>query len=268
VGEWEFRNLTLTLRAPVLIPRPETEELVGLVLQHCCPGYQQTRSHDPHTHRGRQGNKGREKGERGEAVRFLDVGCGSGAISLSLLQECPQMSGCAVDISEEAVALTRENSTRTGLSERLTIILSSVETLHSSPHLHNTPHSHSSPHSHNSPHSPITTGHEGLWADVIVSNPPYITTTDMATLDHSVSWYEDKRALHGGKDGLQVAAKILKFSSHHLKQGGELWLELGLNQDPTILLTADSASHLSHVSSYKDFTQRTRFHQFRRETSG
>ena len=91
-------------------------------------------------------------------------------------------------------------SQRTGLSDRLTIILSSIETLHSSPHshssphlhtsphLHNTPHSHSSPHPHNSPHSPITTGHEGLWADVIVSNPPYITTTDMATLDHSVSW--------------------------------------------------------------------------------
>ncbi|CAI8014676.1 Release factor glutamine methyltransferase [Geodia barretti] len=184
------------------------------------------------------------------------------------------MYGCAVDISEEAVALTRENATRTGLSERLTVILSSIETLHTSPHLHNSPHSHTSPHLHNSPHShrsphshnthhshssphpPITTGHGCLWADVIVSNPPYITTSDMATLDHSVSWYEDKRALHGGKDGLDVAAKILEFSSHHLKQGGELWLELGLNQDPTILLTADSANHLSHVSSYNDFTQR------------
>ena len=102
--------------------------------------------------------------------------------------------------------LSLSPSQRTGLSERLTVILSSIETLHTSPHLHNSPHSHTSPHLHNSPHShrsphshnthhshssphpPITTGHGCLWADVIVSNPPYITTSDMATLDHSVSW--------------------------------------------------------------------------------
>ena len=90
--------------------------------------------------------------------------------------------------------LSLSPSQRTGLSERLTVILSSIETLHTSPHLHNSPHSprsphsHNTPHSHRSPHPPITTGHGCLWADVIVSNPPYITTSDMATLDHSVSW--------------------------------------------------------------------------------
>ena len=61
-----------------------TQELVGLVLQHCCPGY--TVSHDT-----RWSGEGGGREEEREVVRFLDIGCGSGAISLALLQECPQV---------------------------------------------------------------------------------------------------------------------------------------------------------------------------------
>lgn len=64
VGGWDFRGLSLRLRPPVFIPRPETEQLVGLILASA-----------------------------GEESSFLEIGCGSGAISLSLLKELPQVRG-------------------------------------------------------------------------------------------------------------------------------------------------------------------------------
>ncbi|XP_044204831.1 MTRF1L release factor glutamine methyltransferase isoform X2 [Thunnus albacares] len=90
IEEWDFRDLTLKMRPPVFIPRPETEELVELVLSDL--QMKQTDGDVQHT--------------------CLEVGCGSGAISLSLLYSLPQLTVIALDQSQDAVDLTRENALR------------------------------------------------------------------------------------------------------------------------------------------------------------
>lgn len=88
VGDWEFRNLTLKMKPPVFIPRPETEQLVDLVLPHLKNG-----------------------------SRILEIGCGSGPICLSLLKEGPpDITVVAVDRSKAACALTIENAVHNGLT--------------------------------------------------------------------------------------------------------------------------------------------------------
>ena len=94
LGDWDFHALTLAVRPPVLIPRPETEELVELVL-------------DAH------GAGGAER-----AASFLDVGCGSGAIGLALLRALPAARCVGVDVSAAAVDLARENAAALGLNAR------------------------------------------------------------------------------------------------------------------------------------------------------
>lgn len=94
IGEWDFRDLTLQMRPPVFIPRPETEELVELVLQQF---------------------------DVKRPVRFLEIGCGSGAISLALLRALPKAQGVAIDQSEMACQLTLSNAQRHQLDGRLTV---------------------------------------------------------------------------------------------------------------------------------------------------
>ena len=94
LGEWDFRHLTLTCDRRALIPRPETEELVGRVLKFLqggsCPS---------------------------ERPLVVDVGTGSGCIALALASEYPDADYLGIDISADAVALARENAVRCGLAE-------------------------------------------------------------------------------------------------------------------------------------------------------
>lgn len=94
IGEWDFRDLTLQMRPPVFIPRPETEELVELVLQQI---------------------------DVKRPLRFLEIGSGSGAISLALLRALPKAIGVALDQSEMACELTQSNAVRHQLDGRLTV---------------------------------------------------------------------------------------------------------------------------------------------------
>ncbi|KAI3369384.1 hypothetical protein L3Q82_007625 [Scortum barcoo] len=93
IEEWDFRDLTLKMRPPVFIPRPETEELVELVLTDL--------------------ERKPSNGVDDHHVTCLEVGCGSGAISLSLLKRLPQLKAIALDQSQDAVDLTRENAIST-----------------------------------------------------------------------------------------------------------------------------------------------------------
>lgn len=90
LGEWDFQGLNLKMAPPVFIPRPETEELVEWVLEEVTQGP-------------------RVVGAEGGPL-ILEVGCGSGAISLSLLSRLPQSRVTAVDKGEAAICLTHENA--------------------------------------------------------------------------------------------------------------------------------------------------------------
>lgn len=211
IGEWDFQDLILKMREPVFIPRPETEELADLVCDYI-------------------------KSEHLTCGKFLDIGCGSGAISLYILYKHTQMTGVAVDKHTYACDLTLENANALGLNGRLNIHQLDIfqkETL-----------------SVLKPYLPF---------DVIVSNPPYIPTQKIKELDPEVNRFECNDALDGGEDGLNVVKHILMLAPHLLSKGGQMWLEVDLGEPDKIKTIVEDNKSIKYVKTYKDFTQRDRF---------
>ena len=138
-------------------------------------------------------------------IKVLDLGTGSGAIIISLLSLLPLAEGTAVDISPAALAVAAENAERLGVSERFTPILSDL-------------------------YAKLPAG---LQYDVIVSNPPYIPTEDIATLAADVQ-KEPKGALDGGRDGLDFYRRIIAGASDYLLPGGLLAFEIGIHQGKAV----------------------------------
>jgi len=173
LGNWDFHHITLVVRPPVFIPRPETEQLVELVLDLL--------PHDVPQH-------------------LLEVGPGSGAVSLALLAARQDLTVTAVERSVAAVELCRENAARLGLQERLNLINARV-------------------------------GLDDLGFlpgsfDLVVSNPPYVLRKDLTQLAPEISLYEDLRALDGGAEGLDVILDILELAGGCLVDGGSVVLEV------------------------------------------
>ena len=219
VGEWDFRQLSsLKLHPPVFIPRPETEELVGLVLE--------------------------DSGlllESDGAARAMEIGCGSGAVALSLLREAHGgLRVTAVDQSQAACELTLENAVDNGLEDRLEVVRAKLL-------------------QDGTFDRPIQ---EEIRLDLVVSNPPYVLRKDLARLQPEVTLYEDLRALDGGSDGLDVIRPILRLSSVRLRTGGRLYLEMDpchFYLLPRALQEADDLANLRLVECRKDFADRHRF---------
>jgi len=172
LGNWDFHHITLAVRPPVFIPRPETEQLVELVLDLLPP----------------------------EPQHLLEVGPGSGAISLSLLAARQDLTVTAVERSVAAVELCQENAVRLGLQERLHLINArvGVDDLNFLPGSFN----------------------------FVVSNPPYVLRKDLTQLAPEISLYEDLRALDGGAEGLDVILDILELAGGCLADGGSVVLEV------------------------------------------
>ncbi|XP_028574528.2 MTRF1L release factor glutamine methyltransferase isoform X2 [Podarcis muralis] len=101
LGEWDFQDLTLKMKPPVFIPRPETEELVSLIVDEECRK-RSTSANCKHAQLSPENN----------GLVILEVGCGSGAIALSLLKKLPHSRVIATDKSQAAVNLARENAAR------------------------------------------------------------------------------------------------------------------------------------------------------------
>lgn len=182
LGEWDFQDLTLKMRPPVFIPRPETEDLVSLVVEEESLKYEK--------------NSGLCFPVSAAHPVILEIGCGSGAIALSLLCKLPQSRVIAMDKEEAAVDLTRENAHRLQLQERIHVLHHDV--------------------SYSSAKQLL------LWGpvDFIVSNPPYVFHEDMASLDAEILRYEDLGALDGGDDGMRVIKTILALAPSLLKDSG------------------------------------------------
>uniref|UniRef100_A0A3Q3WBP1 peptide chain release factor N(5)-glutamine methyltransferase n=1 Tax=Mola mola TaxID=94237 RepID=A0A3Q3WBP1_MOLML len=209
IEEWDFRDLTLKMRPPVFIPRPETEELVDLVLADLAgmPG-------------------------TGDAQHTcLEVGCGSGAISLSLLKSLPQLKVFAVDQSQDAVDLTAENAAWLGLQDRLQVYHVDVMT--------------------------ETLLRLCSRVSALVSNPPYLYSEDMKSLEPEILRFEDHSALDGGKDGLEVIKQILALAPHILSDRGRVYLEVDPRHPPLIPQWVEaSVDRLHYVETRHDIAGR------------
>lgn len=230
VGEWDFYGLTLEMAPPTLIPRPETEELVEMILKWLHPDVINAIVVDRAAAAPAAGGDGADSSSGDESgMRFLDVGSGTGALGLALLGELPFGARCvAVDTQESAVRLSRRNAARTGLQARYSCFHAAVAEL--APRENG---SVTTPAIDRPPSSGVEKGGRGDLDldgsfDFVVSNPPYIPTRDMESLPRDVADHEDSVALDGGEDGLDVVRDIVRLCPRLLRKGGprQLWMEV------------------------------------------
>jgi release factor glutamine methyltransferase len=139
--------------------------------------------------------------DRGRALRIADLGTGTGAILLALLSELPNARGVGTDVDPNALGVARRNAAQLGLAERSEFLQGDYGTTLAGPF------------------------------DLVVSNPPYIATSEIATLDREVRDHDPRLALEGGIDGLDAYRAIAADAKRLLAPSGHLLLEIGRGQE-------------------------------------
>lgn len=177
LGRRDFYGLDLALSEGTLEPRPDTEILVDVILPHL-----------------------RTMVASGLKPKIVDLGTGTGAIALALLQECPEAEAMGIDISQDALKTAEANAERNGFSSRFTT-------------------------------------RAGPWFertserfDLIISNPPYIRSDVVVGLEPEVTNFDPMAALDGGPDGLEAYRAIAAEALEHLEAHGLVGLEIGFDQ--------------------------------------
>jgi release factor glutamine methyltransferase len=236
LGRAYFRHLCLQVGPAVLIPRPETEELVEVALESLRrrPVWQdQTVAEDSGGPAAGAGKAPHESSAQiaapGASARPLvaDLGTGSGVIALSLAQEAG-VRVLAIDNSAEALAVAARNTETLSLER-------SVELLQAD----------------------LLCGVPDSSLHLVVSNPPYVTSGDLTTLAPDVRLFEPASALDAGPDGLAVMRRLLPEASRALRPGGTVLLEVGEQQAAAVEALAREAGFAS-VSVHKDLSGKDR----------
>jgi release factor glutamine methyltransferase len=201
LGTIEFCGQTFAIDKRALVPRPETEEMVELLAS--------------------------EVGDQRSEVRIVDVGTGSGVIALSLAKKFPQAEVFAIDISDDALALARENAARLGLSERVQFrkgdLLENLDERF----------------------------------DLIVANLPYVSMQDRHILAREVL-HDPEVALFAGPSGEELVRRLIEQGPGRLAAGGLLALEIGINQSEGLTELLRQKNY-HDIQSKKDYSGITRF---------
>jgi release factor glutamine methyltransferase len=158
----------------------------------------------------------------------LDLGVGSGAILLAILAERPAARGLGVDISEEALAVARDNAASLGLGHRLALL-----------------------------RGDWTAGLDADSFDLVVANPPYIASEIIETLEPEVRDHEPRLALEGGVDGLDAYRVLAPEILRVLKPGGRFAVEIGFDQKDAVERLFREAGALA-VQTIRDLGDRDR----------
>nr|WP_312357658.1 peptide chain release factor N(5)-glutamine methyltransferase [Agrobacterium sp.] len=167
------------------------------------------------------------------SARILDLGTGTGAICLALLKECPDATGIGSDISAGALETAAKNASRNGLETRFEIRQSDwFEKISGS-------------------------------FDIIVSNPPYIRSDIVTTLDREVRHHDPMAALDGGQDGLAPYRLIAADAGRFLVENGIVGVEIGFDQRLDVS-TIFASNGFSLVDAVKDYGGNDRVLIFRR----
>lgn len=199
VGHREFYGLELAVDHRVLIPRPETELLIDAVLDHI-----ESRT-DHH-------------------VRMADVGTGSGAISVAVASNCPEVQIYAIDLSPAALEVARENVSRHDSRGQITLLQGDLLAPLPEP------------------------------VHIIAANLPYITSDEYLNLMADVRDYEPRLALEAGPEGLDLIRRLLDQAPAHLYPGGVLFLEIGAHQGEAVLkLVEQLLPQAKHVGIRQDY---------------
>jgi release factor glutamine methyltransferase len=201
LGRKGFWKILLQVNPHVLTPRPDTETVVELVLRDI-----------PENAR----------------INILDLGVGSGAILLAILAERPAAKGLGVDVSEEALAVARDNAASLGLASRTALL-----------------------------RGDWTVGLADASFDLVVSNPPYIRTAEIETLEPEVRDHEPRLALDGGADGLDAYRLLAPEILRVLKPGARFAVEIGHDQAEAVQALFGAAGAVD-IALEKDLALRDR----------
>ncbi len=204
IGETEFCDLKFKVNENVLIPRPETAEMVYKIVNS-------------------------QQSTVNSHCSIIDIGTGSGCIAISLAKAFPESQVYALDISEEALNVARENAINNNVNvnfihDNILNLKNIIETKF----------------------------------DIIVSNPPYVRELEKAEMHNNVLEWEPHKALFvSDNDPLIFYRGILEFAKSHLKENGEIWFEINefLSKEMTDLC---HELGFSDVNIYKDFRGKER----------
>lgn len=177
----EFMGIDFFVEKGVLIPRWETEILVEYIIDYI------------------------DKNFKDEDINLLDIGIGSGAISLSIAKNCKNVEVLGIDISNRAISVSNKNLDRLALDNVSFRKSNLFESIKSDERF-----------------------------SIIVSNPPYIKTEVIKDLQRDVKEFEPSLALDGGMDGLLFYRKITKDSKNYLLDKGMLIYEIGFDQGKSV----------------------------------
>lgn len=179
IGKQEFMSLDFKVNEFTLIPRHDTETLVETILNY-------------------------DKSKLLDLNFILEIGTGTGCITISLLKYCEKLKAIATDISCDALKIADLNSSLNSVNDRVSFIESDL--FNSVPNIYLNK------------------------FDAVISNPPYIETNVIEALDSQVKNFEPLKALDGGEDGLSFYRLITKQSYPFICEGGFLFYEIGYNQ--------------------------------------
>lgn len=217
LGHTHFFGRRFSVTPDVLIPRPETEQLVAHALEWL----------DAHP----------------TATRVLDFGTGSGCIAITLALERPALQVSAVEVSEAALEVARGNAESLGASIILRHPRSEFQVLAETPSLCS-----------NSGSPPALFSHCGDDKfDFLISNPPYIPSGEIPGLQPEVSRFEPHLALDGGEDGLAFYRQLLLDAHSLVSPGGALAIEFGMGQRDAIEGLAAQTAAWKLAVCHKDF---------------
>ena len=205
-GKKEFRKLTFTVTPDVLIPRPETEILVEVLLEKC-KFLKKKQSH----------------------LRVLELGTGSGIIATSLAYEIDNATIVASDRDYQTITLARKNSRIYRLDNKINFFVGHFT------------------------HA-LKLRRKEQYFDCIVSNPPYLSDTELKYTMPEVKDFEPRNALYGGSDGLDCYREILNDVHRLLDDGAFLLLEIGSEQSNAITDLLKKTEQYSEVTIVKDLS--------------
>lgn len=197
IGKVEFYGLEFLVNPSVLIPRPETEILVEAILNSV---------------------------NKNDKIKILDIGVGSGNISVSLAKHLPNSEITATDLSLPTIETAKENAKLNNVLERINFTKQDIN---------------------------VESFLDEKF-DIVVSNPPYISKEEFPTLKDELKIYEPKNALTDFSDGLNYFRIISKKSKSILNKNGKLYFEVGQGQaeDVKKILSENNFSDISFVKDY------------------
>lgn len=223
VGRKDFYSLSFVVSPDVLIPRPETEHLIVALLDKAKNSVLSTQYSVPDT---------QEPTSAGRSTLCIaDVGTGSGILAICAAKHLPQANVTAIDISQAALAIAKQNAAALGVADRVALVESDL----------------------------FAALPEVAMFDFVLSNPPYVSESEFAALDRDVREHEPRLALVSGARGVEVIERLIPQAAQRLRPGGWLMLEFSPMIAAEVQRLLEASGNFTAISIERDLAKLQRY---------